>query len=630
LSVSGSTAVTVPALCRRVDLLLVRVVAAAVVLVAVVRWASRLELPSFEHRLLRRSGGRRRGRPPGWLERQPATRHIPGGRGGADGAEEYCPRLTTDEARDSGEPRDSGDSRETGEGSGRAECVVCRHRSRPAAPRLGRRRRVRADIRPERCETAVNRIQRNLWWLLLSQAATWIVSVATLLIAPRVLGDDAFGQLIFVIVYISFFDLIATMGTNTFLVKAIAREPGNAGRYLVNAVVMKLVMTIVLIAVALGLGALMYLPATTMQLIGAYSIGLLLTIVGGTIGAALTGLQMMGGLARWNMIQGYVGGLLSLAILVNHGSLIAYALVLNASFVISIPPNLRRLWPHLQGERRLDIKMWPEILKGGFPFFILAALLVVYGTIDVPILQALTGSEEVGWYAVAYQWVSMGAFFAVIVANAYFPALSAEGVKTNRAFASLANRALRLAVLVATPAAIGIALVADPFLTLVYSGRFHQAIPLLRILALHIPIVSVDIILGSVAMASDRQRQWVMVSVAAAVFNPLLNLAAVPEAERLFHNGAIGAAIVTVLTELILMAGALARVVLASLAMVPVVLALSSAPLPVQVLAGVVTYALASVALRTISIEPGWRWVAERSRRIVLRTSLPPGRPSRR
>src|SRR5262249_23045013 len=153
----------------------------------------------------------------------------------------------------------------------------------------------------------------------------------------------------------------------------------------------------------------------------------------------------------------------------------------------SIPPNAKRLLRYMHTNYGIDVKLWWSTLKGGFPFFILAALLVVYGTIDIPLLQAMTGSQEVGWYALAYRWVSVPAFFAAIVATAVFPALSAEGVHVTPAFVQLANRALRLAVFVATPAAIGIALIAEPFLTLLYHGEFQQAVPLLRILALHIP-----------------------------------------------------------------------------------------------------------------------------------------------
>jgi hypothetical protein len=111
----------------------------------------------------------------------------------------------------------------------------------------------------------------------------------------------------------------------------------------------------------------------------------------------------------------------------------------------------------------------------------------------------------------------------------------------------------------------------------------------------------------------------VVVSALAAVFNPLLNLAAIPITNQLFNNGAVGAAIVTVLTELILLVGllrlrpegvldrptakVLGRTLAASLTMVPVVLALHDTPLAVQILAGVITYAAASVAFRTISID---------------------------
>ena len=386
----------------------------------------------------------------------------------------------------------------------------------------------------------MNPIKRNLGWLLFSQAATWVVSISLLLVAPRELGDKTFGQLSFVIVYVSFFDLIANMGTNTFLIKSIARDTANIDKYVVNAVAMKLTIATVATGVALVIGALLGLSHTMMVLIVAYCIGMVLNSIGTTIGAALSGLQLMASLARWNMLQCYVGGLGSVAVLLNHGSVVWYAIVFNLSFIIPIGPNLHKLWPYLGVHKRVKPRLWKEILRGGLPFFVLAALLVVYGTIDIPLLQALTGSEEVGWYALAYRWVSVPAFFAATVGTAFFPALSAEGVALSPAFSSLANRAVRICVFVATPAAIGIALIAGPFLHLLYGNEFHQAVPLLRILALHIPIVSMDIILGSVAMAADRQRQWVIVSVIATVFNPLLNFAAIPGSQHLFHNGAIG------------------------------------------------------------------------------------------
>ena len=403
----------------------------------------------------------------------------------------------------------------------------------------------------------MNLIKRNLVWLLFAQTATWVVSISLLLVAPRVLGDRTFGQLSFVIVFVSFFELVATMGTNTFVVKSVARDADGLGRYVLNAVVMKLCLALVFAGLALAVGGFPGIvahdasPDRRLQR---------------RDGDQLRGHDHRSGAHR-PTAHGGSGEVEHHPVLRrrNRGRADSprprFGDRVRNHLQSGVPdPNTvqhSQTLANLAGNRKIEPRLWPAIIKGGFPFFILAGLLVVYGTIDVPLLQAMSGSEEVGWYSLAYRWVSVPAFFAASVATAFFPALSAEGVALAPAFSSLANRAARIALLVATPAAVGIALVASPFLTLLYGAEFQRSVPLLQILAIHIPIVSLDIVLGSVVMAADRQRQWVVISVIATIVNPLLNLVAIPQSQRLFDNGAIGAAVVTVLTEVILLVGAI-------------------------------------------------------------------------
>ena len=65
----------------------------------------------------------------------------------------------------------------------------------------------------------MNSVKRNLAWLVIAQAATWMISVAALLIVPRLIGDAAFGELSFAVVYMSFFELLATLGPRPELVE---------------------------------------------------------------------------------------------------------------------------------------------------------------------------------------------------------------------------------------------------------------------------------------------------------------------------------------------------------------------------------------------------------------------------
>src|SRR5207302_7501842 len=104
------------------------------------------------------------------------------------------------------------------------------------------------------------------------------------------------------------------------------------------------------------------------------------------------------------------------------------------------------------------------------------------------------------------------------------------------------------------PVAMGILVLPDRIINFLgYPAEFLASIPLMMILALHVPLTGADMILGTALNALDKQRQWSMTAVAAAVLNPTINVAMIPFTQTMFGNGAIGAAIVTVATELFMM-----------------------------------------------------------------------------
>ena len=283
-------------------------------------------------------------------------------------------------------------------------------------------------------------LKRNLGWLLVSQAATWSVSIVLLIVAPHKLGDDAFGQLAFALVYVGFFELVALFGVEKFLVKTIARKPEAVGSYVFNVLVEKAVQASALACLALALGLVFGYSTLTLSLIGAYCIGMFLNSLNVGLTGGLQGLQKMVRPAAWEIVRSYVGGIIGLTVLLTNGPLIAYALAFNIVGIIPVLGNFVNLWPEIRRHIAIDLRIWREVLVGGLPFFVLAALLAFYGTIDIPILHALSGNRTVGWYAVAYRWVSMPAFLAVSVATAFFPALSAHAGSHSAPFARMANR----------------------------------------------------------------------------------------------------------------------------------------------------------------------------------------------
>ena len=72
------------------------------------------------------------------------------------------------------------------------------------------------------------------------------------------------------------------------------------------------------------------------------------------------------------------------------------------------------------------------------------------------------------------------------------------------------------------------------------------------ILAFFIPPTYVNIMTNQVLIASGRQMIATWTMVGAAIVNPLLNLVLIPLTEHRYHNGAIGAAIALMLTEVLI------------------------------------------------------------------------------
>jgi O-antigen/teichoic acid export membrane protein len=468
----------------------------------------------------------------------------------------------------------------------------------------------------------MNTITRNALTLFTQQIAVWGLSFLVIIVVPNVLGEVDFGRWAFAMAFVGFFGLVGSLGTYTFMLKTTARDASQVGLYAFNGLLMKLSVCGVLGLVAIGTGALLGYESTTMLLVVAASLSMILTLSNEVVQGAMHGMERMARPALWTVVQQYVGVGLSLGVIAVGGGVVGYGFALVPALLIPLVANLHALRGPISASRHVDFALWKTIAVGGLPYLAWSAILFVYGSIDMLMLRPTAGEVTVGWYSLAYRWVSLPVLVASTASTAMFPQLSAHGVDVNERFLSVSNRAIKFVAFSALPVAAGVAVLARDIIDTFYDGKFQESVPLIIILGLHIPIVVVDVVLGMVLIASDRQKQWVIVGCIAAVLNPLLNLAAIPLTIRWYDNGAIGAATVTVFTELLMMSGALklrprgvldrstlsyiARSAVATVAVVAVCLGVYDAGIIVKVLLGGVTYVIAALALRTAS----WSQVA--------------------
>jgi O-antigen/teichoic acid export membrane protein len=317
-------------------------------------------------------------------------------------------------------------------------------------------------------------------------------------------------------------------------------------------------------------------------------------------------------------VQTYFATVFSILVLELGGGVVPFAIVVSFAVLIPMTATAFMVRPFVRGHRVLDLRLWRLLVIGGAPLLALTFLNLLYGTLDVPILHAIAGSEPVGWYGVALRWVGMPIFITTAVGTAYFPAFSAHGKPLTKEFAPLVNRAVQIVLFVTIPASFGLIFVADDLIRLIYNQDFDSSIVLIRILGIGVPIIAIDTVLATALIAADRVKGYLAVAAIAACFNPILSAVAIQITDSRYGNGAIGAAVITVVTEVWILLGALhfrspgvvdgteakriLRILGATAAMAPFLLLFSGAPIPVQVVVGVVVYGLASLAFGDITV----------------------------
>ena len=400
-------------------------------------------------------------------------------------------------------------------------------------------------------------IIRSVFTLGLAQILTWLGAGLMTLLLPRYLGDVNLGKLTFAFALTSLTGLLADLGVTMYLTREVARDPSSANRLTMNLMVMRVPLSLALAAVTMVIARVSGYDNNTRELVDILSLGIVVMSLSSVVNGTLQGLQQMRTIAITSVLTKVGYAVCASALLVvGAGALavsIAWVCVGALALVYSAIVLARRV--HLTPT--ISLTAWRSLALAGMPFFVWQAALLVYGQIDTVLLSFLTTDAVVGWYSVAYRIVMIPVFIPTIVVTVLFPALSAA-TNDHRTFASIARRGVHVIALVSTPMALGIMLLPDKIIRLLgYPINFDNSVIPLAFLAPHLPLAAIDVMIGTVLNARDRQRQWAMTGVAAAILNPLLNLVAIPYAQAHWGNGAIGAAAITTLTEIFMLVGGL-------------------------------------------------------------------------
>jgi O-antigen/teichoic acid export membrane protein len=405
--------------------------------------------------------------------------------------------------------------------------------------------------REELEHSTARRVLKNSLTAMALNLFTRSIDFAFAALMLRILGPEAAGKYYFAIVLVGWYEILSNFGLNVWLTREGAKRRDQVNRYFVNSSALRLVLLaawlpLLLAITGLWMGlfrlsgdtALAILLLALAQVPASLSTGvtaLFYVYEKAEIPAALTVvtvlLKVSFGVPILLMGGGFVG-LAASSVVVNG---ITLALLSGIAFRTFFRPR----WEDDPALRR-------EMVRESAPLMLNHLLATLFFKIDVPILQALKGDVQVGWYSTAYKWLDALNIIPAYTTFAVFPVISRQAAGSTEAMRRSVILTLKGLAAIAVFTAVLFTFLAEPLSYLLGGAQYlpHAAIAL-RIMIWSIPIGWMNSLINYVLVALGRQRYQTKAFLIALGFNALSNLLAIP----LF--GYVAAAVITILSEIV-------------------------------------------------------------------------------
>ena len=457
-----------------------------------------------------------------------------------------------------------------------------------------------------------SRALRNTVLVLAAKVVARLIALVTVLAMLRWLHPAPYGSFATLVNYTSIVSVVLDLGFNVLFVREGARHHGEIQRYLRNVMSLRLVTSVVSLALLAGvlwlagLGSLL-VPGFLLMVFTSYSTLLrnglyAVQQLGFEAVAVVLESAVLLGLVFYGIKTGRGVTYFVWAYAAQYAFSCAYfALVLAYKRIAVIG------W-------RFELPLLREWFWKGLPFALTFVLTILYFRIDQPMVYAMRSHAEAGWYGAAYKPFEALLFVPMTFLSVVFPVLSIYHRERPSELLDALNRFFKALLLIGWPMSVGIFVLSGPLTSVLLGPAYARSQPAIAILALSLGFAFINNAFIGALSAADHQASFTWAAGWSLVANVGLNLALIPT------FGYIGASWATVMTEIVLGTvgwtltarhiGRVAvlslswRIVLAGLIMGLAVFPfrdLGGVRIAIPIAVGVVVYAVAVLALRALT-----------------------------
>ena len=395
--------------------------------------------------------------------------------------------------------------------------------------------------------STIQRVARNTGVIITGDVIFRMISVFVTIYLARYLGMVEFGKYSFVFAYLTFFNILTDLGLQVILVREMSRDPSTASKLIGNAYIIRLILAAFAIVLSLTIITLMSYPAdtTTYVYIAAFSL-LFISFSDFYRTIFEANLRMEYNIIAKLAFKVLSTGLIFWIIFVLQGTLthILLALVFSESIKMLISFLFSRKFVRPKFE--IDFGCWKYLFKECLPLAMTGVIWVIYYQIDKVMLSIMMGNAAVGLYSAAYKLCDPLLLIPTALMMSLYPIMSIFSKTSKDRLIKSYILSVKYLLIVMLPIAIGVTLLSNRIIFLIYGTEFAYSTTPLQILIWSIMFGSINSVLLSLLISIDRQKLNTLSTGICAVTNVTLNFFLIP---ILSYNGA---AIATVVTNAVL------------------------------------------------------------------------------
>ena len=395
--------------------------------------------------------------------------------------------------------------------------------------------------------STVQRVAKNTGVIITGNIAFRLISLFVTIYLARYLGTAEFGKYSFVFAYLAFFGVISDLGFRAILVREMSRDSSLAPKLIGNAYIIRLILTVFAVVLPIIIITQTSYPSDTITYVCIAAFTLLFMSFSNLYTTIFqTNLRMEYDIIAKLTFKILSAGLIFL-IIFSRGTLtqIILALVFSEMVRTLISYSFARKFVKPQFE--VDFGLWKHLLKEALPLALSSVIWTIYYQIDMVMLSPMQGDAAVGVYSAAHKLFEPFSLIPMALMMSLFPIMSEAFKTSNDRLIKSYRLSLKYLLIIALPIAIGITLVADKVILLIYGAEFANSTTVLQILIWGLLFIFPNSIMLNLLISIDKQKLHTYSMGLCVIANVTLNLLLIP---ILSYNGA---AIATLVTNVVLL-----------------------------------------------------------------------------